>query len=35
MFARHAGVTGEELETRVWQNLAQLVGGWESGTVLE
>ena len=23
---RHAGVTGEELEIPVWQNLAQLVG---------
>ena len=32
---RHAGVTGEELEIRVWQNLAQLVGGWEGGTELE
>ena len=31
----HAGVTGKELEIRVWQNLAQLVGGWESGTELE
>ena len=27
--------TGEELEIRVWQNLAQLVGGWEGGTELE
>ena len=32
---RHAGVTGKELEIRVWQNLAQLVGGWEGGTELE
>ena len=32
---RHAGVTGEELEIRVWQNLVQLVGGWEGGTELE
>ena len=32
---RYAGVTGEELEIRVWQNLAELVGGWEGGTELE
>ena len=32
---RHAGVTGKELEIRVWQNLEQLVGGWEGGTELE
>ena len=32
---RHAGVTGKELEIRVWQNLAQLVGGWKGGIELE
>ena len=32
---RHAGVTGKELEIRVWKNLAQLVVGWKGGIELE
>ena len=35
MHATHAGVTGKELEIHVWQNLAQLVGGWKGGIELE